>query len=85
MNLMERMNQVLKDRLECFDDYSPCWKENCDRAHVHDWIQIYSFFYNYVKDRTSLGSPPAAPSPSTRMSEVERLTTLIIQKVMKDA
>lgn len=82
-NLMEKMNQIIKDRLECFDDYFPCWKEDCDKAHVHDWIQIHGFFYNYARDHTSLGSAPVAPSSLAQLSEAERFTTLIIKEVMK--
>jgi putative transposase len=33
-NLIERMNQSLKDRLECFDDLFPCLKEDCHRDNV---------------------------------------------------
>ena len=38
-NLMERVNQYFKDRIECFDDYFPYMqKENseCDLFHVHN-------------------------------------------------
>jgi len=35
-NHIERMNQVLKDRIERFDDLFPCLKEECDREHVHN-------------------------------------------------
>ena len=32
-NLIERMNQSLKDRLECYDDF-PCLREDCELEHV---------------------------------------------------
>jgi putative transposase len=35
-NLIERMEQSLKYRLENFDDRFPCVKEGCDRAHVRN-------------------------------------------------
>ena len=37
-NLIERFNQALKDRLECFDDLFPCFREHCDHGHVHNWV-----------------------------------------------
>jgi putative transposase len=33
-NLMERVNQYLKDRIESFDDYYPCRQEECNLFHV---------------------------------------------------
>jgi len=51
-NFMERLNQTFKDRVECFDDYFPCWKEECSRRHVFLWIKMFSFYYN----TTSSGS-----------------------------
>jgi putative transposase len=49
-NLIERMNEALKDRLECFDDYFPCLKrEECDREHVHNWVSVFRFFHNFVR------------------------------------
>jgi putative transposase len=48
-NLMERMNQALKDRLENFDDLFPCFREGCDHRHVHNWISVFRFFHNLVK------------------------------------
>lgn len=58
MNLMERMNETIKDRLECFDDYFPCWKPDCDKTHVYDWMRLFRFFYKHVRVHTSLESPP---------------------------
>jgi putative transposase len=84
-NLMERMNQALKDRLECFDDYFPCWRKDCDRAHVGDWIRIFGFFYNYVRVHTSLEGPPVALPSVAASSEVDRFTSLIIREVMGDS
>jgi len=45
-NQIERMNQALKDRLECFDDLFPCLREDCDREHVNDWIRVFRFYHN---------------------------------------
>jgi hypothetical protein len=39
-NLVDRMNQSLKGRLENFDDLFPCFKEDCDRKHVDSWIRV---------------------------------------------
>ncbi len=48
-NLIERMNQMLKDRLENFDDLFPCLKEGCDREHVSNWIAVFRFYHNVVR------------------------------------
>jgi putative transposase len=45
-NQIERMNQALKDRLECFDDLFPCLKEGCDREHANNWIRVFRFYHN---------------------------------------
>jgi putative transposase len=50
-NLMERMNQALKDRLENFDDLFPCLREECDRRHVSNWISVFRFFHNVIRKR----------------------------------
>ena len=33
-SLMERVNQYFKDRIEYFDDYYPCMKNECNLFHV---------------------------------------------------
>jgi len=45
-SLMERVNQYLKDRIESFDDYYPCIKENCNLFHVYNWIQFFVSIYD---------------------------------------
>ena len=45
-SLMERANQFLKDRIESFDDYYPCIKEECNLFHVYNWIQFFVSMYN---------------------------------------
>jgi putative transposase len=35
-SLMERVNQYFKDRIESFDDYYPCVKNECNLFHVHN-------------------------------------------------
>ncbi len=57
-NLIERMNQSLKDRLECFDDIFPCLKEGCDREHVRNWISVFRFYHNHVRTNGEIGRPP---------------------------
>jgi hypothetical protein len=44
---MERVNQYLKDRIECFDDYYyPCMQIECNLFHVHNWIHFFVSMYN---------------------------------------
>jgi putative transposase len=57
-NLVERMNQSLKDRLENFDDLFPCFKEGCDRRHVDNWIGVFRFYHNYVRENEEIGRAP---------------------------
>ncbi len=46
-NLVERVMQYFKDRIESFDDYYPCTKNNnCDLAHVYNWLKLYIYLYN---------------------------------------
>ena len=45
-SLMERVNQYFKDRIECFDDYYPCIRSECNLFHVHNWIQFFVSIYN---------------------------------------
>ena len=45
-NLMERVNQYFKDRIESFDDYYPCMQIECNLFHVHNWIQFFVSMYN---------------------------------------
>ncbi len=48
---MERVNQYFKDRIECFDDYYPCFKNECNLFHVYNWIQFFVSMYNDTKEK----------------------------------
>jgi len=50
-NVMERFIQHIKDRTECFDDYFPCRKENCDRQHVWNWLKLFVLYLHMRTDR----------------------------------
>ncbi|MGZ5550733.1 MAG: hypothetical protein ACXW07_08275, partial [Nitrososphaeraceae archaeon] len=45
-SLMERVNQYFKDRIENFDDYYPCIRNECNLFHVYNWIQFFVSMYN---------------------------------------
>jgi putative transposase len=45
-SIIERTMQYIKDRIESFDDYFPCNKENCNLDHVKKWLNLFSFLYN---------------------------------------
>jgi putative transposase len=47
-SLMERVNQYLKDRIKCFDDYYPCIRNECNLFHVYNWIQFFVSMYNDI-------------------------------------
>jgi len=48
-NLMERINEYIKDRTKAFDDLFPCKKPKFD--HAKNWFKAFRFFYNYVLTR----------------------------------
>jgi putative transposase len=50
-SIIERTVQYFKDRTECFDDYFPCRKINCNRLHVHNWLKMYIFYLHMNMDR----------------------------------
>ena len=51
-NLIERFIQYLKDRTaECFDDYFPCRKPDCNRQHVWNWLKLFVLYLNARMDR----------------------------------
>lgn len=52
------MNQALKDRLECFDELFPCFKEDCDREHVNNWMSVFRCFHNHVRVNGEIGRVP---------------------------
>lgn len=58
-NLIERMNQALKDRLEYFDDLFPCAREECGGEHVSNWISVFRFFHNLIRTPTGREERPA--------------------------
>ena len=45
-NLMERMNEYIKDRTEAFDDLFPTRKFSF--RTVKNWISSFKFFYDFV-------------------------------------
>lgn len=50
-NLIERMNQALKDRLENFDDLFPCFREHCDHRHASNWVSVFRFYHNVIREK----------------------------------
>jgi putative transposase len=45
-SLIERTMQYIKDRTECFDDYFPCRKENCNLKHIRNWLNLFVNYHN---------------------------------------
>ena len=45
-SLIERVMQYFKDRTENFDDYYPCRKDDCNKDHVYNWIELFVSMYN---------------------------------------
>src|ERR1700730_661386 len=75
-NLIERMNQSLKDRLECFDDLFPCFKVECDKEHVNNWISVFRFYHNHVRVNEEIGRPPLEYD---ELPEYQRFANLIME------
>jgi putative transposase len=44
--IIERTMQYVKDRIESFDDYFPCKKENCNLDHVKKWLNLFVNMHN---------------------------------------
>jgi putative transposase len=76
-NLIERMNQYLKDRLENFDDLFPCYKPDCDREHVNNWVRVFRFYHNHVRVNEEIGRPPLGYD---ELPEYKRFANLIIEE-----
>jgi putative transposase len=75
-NLIERMNQALKDRLECFDDLFPCFREECDEEHIRNWVIVFRFFHNHVRENEGTGR---APLQEDHLPEHQRFIRLIME------
>jgi len=73
-NLIERMNQALKDRLECFDDLFPCLGDECNGEHVYNWVSVFRFFHNHVRENEDTGR---APLQEDHLPEYQRFIRLI--------
>jgi hypothetical protein len=39
MKNIERLIQHIKDRTECFDNYFPCRKPECEMRHISNWLK----------------------------------------------
>jgi hypothetical protein len=56
-----KSQSVLKDRIESFDDYYACIRNECNLFHVHNWRQSFismcndtifeNYFINELNDR----------------------------------
>jgi hypothetical protein len=57
-NLMERINQYLKDRTESFDDLYPMRRPRHPFERILSWLSGYKFFHNYVLANFDIGRAP---------------------------
>ena len=57
-NLIERMNQLMKDRLENFGELFPGFQEDLDLEEVNNWIGVFRFYHNYVRTNEDIGRAP---------------------------
>jgi len=72
-NLMERMDEHIKDRTEAFDDLFLCRRPKSN--HVKNWLKAFRFFYNYVLTNEEIGS---APLSNDQLSEWIKPILLIV-------
>jgi len=77
-NLIERMNQSLKDRLGLFDDLFQCFKEECDLEHVKNWVTVFRFYHNYVRENEESGRAPLQRYEDA-LPEYQRFIGLIME------
>jgi hypothetical protein len=79
-NLMERINQYIKDRTEAFDDLYPMRRPRHPFERVLSWLSGYKFLHNYVLTNTSLGRAPLewSPPPWLEGSEFGRILDWIV-------
>jgi putative transposase len=75
-NLIERMNQAPKGRLECFDDLFPCFREDCDCQYVSTWVSVFRFFCNHVRENEDTAR---APVQQDELPEYQRFIRLIME------
>jgi transposase-like protein len=47
-SIVERVVQYLKDRVEGFDDYFPCMKQEYDLSHAYNWVAVFVFLHNGI-------------------------------------
>src|SRR5690349_3347948 len=52
-SIIERAMKSVKDRTECFDDYYPCIKKECNLLHVYQWIDDIIHVYVQCSKITS--------------------------------
>jgi transposase-like protein len=45
-SVMERVMEYLKDRVEGFDDYYPCTRDECSLKHVRNWLNLFVYIHN---------------------------------------
>ncbi|MFP3262071.1 MAG: hypothetical protein RXP28_04450 [Nitrososphaeria archaeon] len=59
-NLMERMNEHIKDRTEAFNDLFPCRRPKF--SNVKNWFKAFRLFYMLMKGE--IGSAPLSNDAS---------------------
>ena len=52
-SIIERAIEYVKDRTECFDDYYPCIKKECNLLHVYQWVDDIIHVYVQCSKITS--------------------------------
>jgi hypothetical protein len=45
-SFIERTIQYIKERTECFDDYFPCTRINCQLEHLVNWLILFADMHN---------------------------------------
>ncbi|MGC8772582.1 MAG: hypothetical protein ACP5RJ_03850 [Conexivisphaera sp.] len=79
-NLMERINQYIKEGTESFDDLYPVRGRGPSFERILSWLSGYKFLRNYVLTNTGLGRAPLEwnPPPWLEGSEFGRILGWIV-------
>jgi len=65
----------VKDRTECFNDYSPCLKEHCRLNHVKAWLNISSVYYNLVRRHMTFEALLCNPTEKLEFTTLQVIAT----------
>jgi len=83
-NYIERLIETIKDRTRVFDNYFP--SERWKVEHVYRWLNLYAFYYNWVRSHLTLcGLPPILYERGVEVKDEFERFTIALQEVIRNA